>query len=324
MKTPLKIVLLDTGRGVNPDTIRMWRENLELEEHDEVAIMAWQPPREPLPVTEHYVFGPRLNLRNTEPRHVQTVGELFGGHDIDAAQLATDAAREDERDAAHPQSEDEDPDIAEIGSDDSPVSESDLAGQMTEAVSEDGHEWISAEYGNDKTGSTENGDEGSSVEGKPAAKTPTTPDPVSQSARRSPTNPAHHKVAGLPVYHPQRLAHAVRWRGAKAIRMGRNTARTAKRRGKHALKVGNNPVAQAAQRAIATRNGSIATQFAVALARSEEAAALFAGADLVFPVDARSQRGAWLLARANTGPDVIVGYPAAIRALEKRRALTSG
>lgn len=347
----MKIVLLDTGRGVNPDTIRMWRENLQLGDDDTVALMAWQPPREPLPVTEHYVFGPRLALRETEPRHVQTLGDIIGGHDIDAGQLATQAARDDADDESA-QSEaagEGDPDGAEIGGEDSPMSESDLAGQLPEAVSDTGDHsahWESSEYGdeNDDDGdargeaadgpdsaaaaASERGTVGAAgrsasaisavaeTQGPPVPVIGPTGAPGSTGSTSVRTNSAHLRVANLPRTDPARIKHAVTWRLKKATKTGKGAARAAKR----SLKVGNNPVAKAAQQAIATRNGSIATQFAIALARSSEAAALFRSADLVFPVDARSQRGAWLLARANSGPDVMVGYPAAIRALERRRA----
>lgn len=339
----MKIVLLDTGRGVNPDTIRMWRENLQLTDDDTVALMAWQPPREPLPVTEHYVFGPRLDLRNSEPRHVQTKDDIIGGHDIDAVALADDDSTITEGD----------PDDAEIGGDDSPMSESDLAGQLPEAVADTGDHsahWESTEYGDDsdpvsgsdsvggpdgRSGLAGSNGAGPDTSNRPevgpaglsasadsaVAATQGSPEPAisptgTAGSSRVRTNSAHLKVAHLPRTSPTRLKHAVTWRLKKAAKTGRGTARTVKR----SLKVGNNPVAKAAQQAMATRNGSISTQFAIALARSSEAAALFREADLVFPVDARSQRGAWLLARANAGPDVMVGYPAAIRALDRRRA----
>lgn len=323
----MKIVLLDTGRGVNPDTIRMWRENLQLTDDDTVALMAWQPPREPLPVTEHYVFGPRLELRNTEPRHVQPAGDIIGGHDIDANSLAS-GDESDTANAVNMDNSDSDPDNAEIGGEDSPMSESDLAGQLPEAVADTGDHsarWESREYGDDADDDAHDASHGSDAE-------VTAEDAVDRlvatsgdaSAEATPvagpkrTNAAHLKVAHLPRTDPARLKHALTWRVNKATKVGKRAVGSAKRR----LKSGTNPVAKAAQQAIATRNGSIATQFAIALARSSEAAALFREADLVFPVDARSQRGAWLLARANEGPDVMVGYPAAIRALERRRAAT--
>lgn len=340
----MKIVLLDTGRGVNPDTIRMWRENLELQETDEVALMAWQPPREPLPVVEHLVFGPRLDLKNTTPREVETLGDLFGGHDLDAATLAEGAAQADDLDALA--AEDDDPDSNEIGSDDSPVSESDLAGQMAESVAESvtdhgERQWDATEFASpegdhlDSAHAEQLAEEAADAAADTAGAVPdattettaesATSDVAAQPASApapspsGPSNAAHSKVAGLPVYHPDRLRHAVTWRGRKALTHGRRAVGKAKRAAKKDLKVSDTPLAKAAQRAIATRNGSIATQFAIALARSPEAAELFRSADLVFPVDARSQRGAWMLARANAGPDVMVGYPAAIRALSARR-----
>lgn len=349
----MKIVLLDTGRGVNPDTIRMWRENLQLSDDDTVALMAWQPPREPLPVTEHYVFGPRLDLRNTEPRHVQTQGDIIGGHDIDAASLA--AAADDAATGTTDGDADDadDADDAEIGGEDSPMSESDLAGQLPEAVADTGDHsahWESSEYGDDEedaasdaarddAGSGNDDSEDDSGRAKvgpagmsatvdsPVAATQGAPDPVIAPTGTSGTtgsttvrtNAAHLKVAHLPRTDPARLKHALTWRVKKLEKTGKRALGSAKRR----LKTGSNPIAKAAQQALATRNGSISTQFAIALARSSEAAALFREADLVFPVDARSQRGAWLLARANEGPDVMVGYPAAIRALDRRRAKAS-
>ena len=235
----MRIVLLDTGRGVGADTIRMWRDNLQLTERDSIALLAWQPPREPLPVTDHYLFGPRLSLRRTEPRRVETLGDLFGGLDLDAESLAAEAARE------------------QAGDDD-------------------------------------------------AAGEPRTPRIISGEP------PREDLISRFAGPDSGMLRRALAWRVKRA--------RNALRRLRRSLKSGDGPVGALARRISSVRSGTISTRFAIALIRSQEAAVLFRGADLVFPVDARSQRGAWLLARANPGPDVVVGYPAAVRALARRRA----
>ena len=49
---------------------------------------------------------------------------------------------------------------------------------------------------------------------------------------------------------------------------------------------------------------------------SRRAARLFGGADVVVPVDALSTRAAWLLARREPRPDVVVTFQAAERVME--------
>ncbi|MBO3129952.1 hypothetical protein [Dermatophilus congolensis] len=265
----MKIVLLDTGRGVSAETIRMWRENLELLDTDEVELMAWQPPVEPLPVARHFVFGPRLDVRRPEPLSMQTLNGSDGA-DVDVADLVAEPAAS-ERGG-----------VAGAGGEESPVSVSDLAGQMGEVVQDH------------------------VTPGRIA-------DPNGEVYR---TGAEARASVSLPKYHPERVRQGVKWRSrrvkAKAVQV--------KRAAKANIKASDRPLAKVAQQAIAVRHGSISTRFAVALSRSRTASEVFAGADLVFPVDARSQRGAWLLARRHPGPDVVVGYPAAKRALRARRA----
>lgn len=61
-------------------------------------------------------------------------------------------------------------------------------------------------------------------------------------------------------------------------------------------------------------------QFATAAARSSRAVELFRDADLVVPLDARSQQAAWVLAKRVDGPRVVVGFPAANRELQRLRS----
>ncbi|MDO5710687.1 MAG: hypothetical protein Q4P32_02975, partial [Micrococcales bacterium] len=55
---PARVVLLDTGRGVRAATVQRWREELGMLPRDELRLLSWQLPAEPLPLRSHDVLGP--------------------------------------------------------------------------------------------------------------------------------------------------------------------------------------------------------------------------------------------------------------------------
>ncbi len=69
----------------------------------------------------------------------------------------------------------------------------------------------------------------------------------------------------------------------------------------------------------ATRGRGISTRFGLAAATSRRVRALFRGMDLAVPMDTGSHKAAWLLARREAGPDVVVSPDAAARRLAARR-----
>ena len=76
----------------------------------------------------------------------------------------------------------------------------------------------------------------------------------------------------------------------------------------------------AVRTAFRRRGSGIPNEFAMSVLTSRRAARLFGGADVVVPVDALSTRAAWLLARREPRPDVIVTFQAAERVIAQRRA----
>ena len=58
----MRIVLLSTGRGLRPAAIDEVLARLNLNDSDEVCVVSWYPPRNPLPVDHHLVLGPHLRV----------------------------------------------------------------------------------------------------------------------------------------------------------------------------------------------------------------------------------------------------------------------
>ncbi len=119
-------------------------------------------------------------------------------------------------------------------------------------------------------------------------------------------------VSALPRTHPRRLAHGLGWR----LRRGRLVARRVTRSSAGLTELPSHVVRTAFRR----RGSGIPNEFAVSVLASRRAARLFGGADVVVPVDALSTRAAWLLARREPRPDVIVTFQAAERVIAQRRA----
>jgi hypothetical protein len=70
------------------------------------------------------------------------------------------------------------------------------------------------------------------------------------------------------------------------------------------------------------RKDAISWEFTLAATSSRTVNAVFATADVVVPVDQRSQKAAWILARRHAAPEVIVTLPAAARAVASRREVS--
>lgn len=291
----MKILFMDTGRGTHRAAIDNWRSQLSLEPDDTVSMLSWNVPREPLPLVEHLVFGPKLRPLHSEPRRCRTAFGLFDDSDIGLSEIRKADARRR-------------PD--ESSPSDPGLSEEQLATQLTEQTA-----------GEKVTGHPDSSAADAAPEPEPPA------DPVAEHlvldgedflgdeefddavlARRR-----RNVTAAMPVYHPTRLRQAAKWRVNKARLFGRRGVNKVKRE----LKQSDLAPVKAAQK---VAGDGVAVQYALAASRSEHAKRLFAEADVVVPLDYRSQRAAWVLAQQVPGPDVIVGLPAASRVIAERRA----
>ncbi|WP_168583418.1 hypothetical protein [Gephyromycinifex aptenodytis] len=310
----MKIVFMDTGRGTHRGAIDMWRAKLALEPQDTVSMLSWNVPREPLPITEHLVFGPKLRPLRSEPRRCRTAFGLFDDSEVSLSEIRL--AEQVPQETASPR----EPGLAE----------EELATQLTEQNADE-----------KATGRPEEAAEESveaesteaaalpSAEGSPTSpEEPDKPvDPVEEFlvldgedflgdeefdeavlARRQ-----RNRTAAMPVYHPARLRQAAKWRVNKARLLGKRAQSKLRRE----LKSSNAMPVQVAAR---LASDGVSAQFAAAAARSRHAKRVFAEADVVVPLDYRSQRAAWVLAQQVPGPDVIVGLPAAARVIADRRA----
>lgn len=63
----MRVLLIDTGRSRGAANVETWRTQLGLVPQDDVALVSWLPPAEPLPVVDHMVFGPVLDCGRREP-----------------------------------------------------------------------------------------------------------------------------------------------------------------------------------------------------------------------------------------------------------------
>lgn len=309
----MKIVFMDTGRGTHRVAIDAWRAKLALEPDDTVSMLSWNVPREPLPISEHLVFGPKLRPLHTEPRRCRTAFGLFDDSDVSLSELRrADAQTPPEANSTR-----------EPGLD-----EEDLATQLTEQTADQratGHPQMPS--AGDDAPAAELGDQAeAAVKQEPVPEVAA--DPVVEFlildgedflgdeefdeavlARRQ-----RNRTAAMPLYHPTRLRQAAKWRLNKA----RLLTKRARAKVRRELKNSNAGPVQVAARL--TGDG-VSVQFAAAAARSQHAKRVIGEADVVVPLDYRSQRAAWVLAQQVPGPDVIVGLPAASRVIAQRRAL---
>lgn len=309
----MKIVFMDTGRGTHRGAINAWRAKLALEPDDTVSMLSWNVPREPLPIGEHLVFGPKLRPLHTEPRRCRTAFGLFDDSDVSLSELRrADNQRPQEANSTR------EPGLAE----------EELATQLTEQNADEKATGAphAPSAGNDTTGAEEVVQAEAVVEQDPAPEV--SADPVDEFlilegedflgdeefdeavlARRQ-----RNRTAAMPVYHPARLQQAAKWR----LNRARLLTKRAKAKMRRELKNSNTAPVQVAAR---LASDSVSAQFAAAAARSHHAKRVFGESDVVVPLDYRSQRAAWVLAQQVPGPDVIVGLPAASRVIAERRAL---
>ena len=196
----MKVVLVDTGRSRAAANIETWREQLGLRSDDEVALISWLPPKEPLPVVDQMVFGPRLDWTRREPL-------------------------------------------------------------------------------------------------RPAVGLP----------RREPVG-TPPSLWDLPRVHPRRLAAAMDRRLAPVM-----TRLPGGMTSPWDLLSSTSPIARRIRRRAGVKSDGVATDYALAVARSREAARLLAWADLAAPVDPKSRKATWVLAKRVPGPEVTIDLTSAAR-----------
>jgi hypothetical protein len=252
----MKVLVLDTGRGIGTVKVESWREHLGLKADDRLDLVSWFPPREILPLRRHLVCGPVLRLGHepvdwavaeASPARAATAGEVTGSQVEPGVFGASEPTTEQDADQGY-------------------VEAADGGGSAHPGLAQ-----------------------------PPAA------------------------TDSLPVYHPRRLRQAVRWRARRHVRrVGRLPSRVRKRAHQRLSQVRGLPD-RAARSLLQRRGDGIAGGYVLATLGSRQVRRLFADADVVLPVDARSQKAAWLLARRYAGPDVLVTLPAARRALDARR-----
>jgi hypothetical protein len=116
-------------------------------------------------------------------------------------------------------------------------------------------------------------------------------------------DPTTH-LAHLPVYHPRRVRQALVWR-TRLLR--KSVERSDKLSG-----LRTHPRYRKARNAMTP---GVSLAFASSCLRSRTVHDLTRDADIVIALDAASHRGAWALAQKVSGPDVVIGIPAAKRLL---------
>lgn len=295
----MRILIMDAGRGTRGPKVALWREKLGLAADDDVALLTWQAPAEPLPVVAHLVAGPALHL-GREPR-----AQLVAGQAGAAIAQAGRAGRgrpgglEARIEAAESTVLADEPSEQFADADALAVTDIERAPRVGDDV---GAEVDGGPGGAQGAGGT-GGADGAGGPGGADGAGDDSPD----------TSPG---LGDLPRRHPRRLAHGLRWRGN---RLRRQTRRRYRRGRAQVAAVGELP-SRAVRSVLRLRGSGVPNEFALAVWGSKEAARLFAGADVVVPVDELSQRAAWVLAQRVEGPDVVVTFHAATRVIARRRA----
>lgn len=111
----MRVMVVDTGLGNHPAQVEELREQLGLEDDDELVWLGRQLPKQPLPVSEHLVLGPSLR-RMLAARRCETSRGAQPNDEIHRADLPRDAEVVSESD----------------------LSEDDLDEQLPEAAAHDG------------------------------------------------------------------------------------------------------------------------------------------------------------------------------------------
>ncbi|MGC5583360.1 hypothetical protein [Ornithinimicrobium sp. W1665] len=316
----MKVVVMDTGRGIDERKVALWRSHLGLGTTDELSLVSWFAPKVHLPLARTLVCGPVLRL-GQEPTDWPVLPTGAGpatdlvpssAPEVGGAAGAVEGAAVEE--AAGPPSGglgvpelDEQLSEQEAG----PVQAAAADQDPDRAEAEDGGGTYTTTGPRAATGSHETGP----TEGQ---------EPTARS----------NDLSHLPVHHPRRLRQAVRWRSRRAQRRASRLVSAQVRRVKRVTTRGaalpddwrklparaRDLPSTSVRKALSERKDGISWEFALAATRSSAVGELFRSADLVVPVDERAQKAAWLLARRHRGPDVYVTLPSGARALAARRA----
>lgn len=81
----------------------------------------------------------------------------------------------------------------------------------------------------------------------------------------------------------------------------------------------SSPRGQSVRSALGLKSDGVATDYAIAIARSADAAELAEWADVVVPYDVRSRKAAWMLTRNTTRPAIVLDMVSAKRVVAERR-----
>lgn len=123
----------------------------------------------------------------------------------------------------------------------------------------------------------------------------------------------------LPTLHPRRIRKAVAWRirrlkRAERIRRLKRAERT--QASSRLTGIRTHPLFRKVRNRLSP---GVSLGFAASCLRAGKVHDLICDADLVVALDAASQRGAWTLAQRVSGPEVVIGIPAAKYVIDRRR-----
>jgi len=166
-----------------------------------------------------------------------------------------------------------------------------------------------AELGTEEPGTEEPGTEELDTE-EPGAESP--------GENTSPTEAAP-ATPQLPTLHPRRIRKAVAWRirrlkRAERIRRLKRAERT--QASSRLTGIRTHPLFRKVRNRLSP---GVSLGFAASCLRAGKVHDLIRDADLVVALDAASQRGAWTLAQRVSGPEVVIGIPAAKYVIDRRR-----
>lgn len=296
----MRVIVMDTGRGIGPDKVAMWRAHLGLGADDQLSLVSWFTPKATLPLFTHLVCGPVLRL-GQEPQD-------WAVQDPEPEPTSEHEAQQSE--ASRPWTGAEGMVDATSGGLgilelDQQLSEQEAGPAQAAAadqqpVSEDQDDDVNA--GRDRR---------SFAAG-----------PVVAADRSAPTGApvaTSTDLSHLPVHDPSRLRQAVRWRRKRAQRRASRFASRQVRRARAFKDRNSHLPSVAVSRSLRGRKDAISWEFALAATGSRTVRQFFRTADVVVPVDGRSQKAAWLLARRYEGPHVVVTLPAAARLITLQR-----
>lgn len=308
----MRILIMDAGRGTTGTKVGLWRDKLGLLPQDDVALLSWHPPKEPLPVVAHLVAGPAFHL-GREPRRWRTASPAQAERAREQAAAAEHADPHDQL-AQIPEPGQPVDEISEQFADEEALAVTDRAGAQVDSQTEEieetaGPEPEAAAPLPDASACATSGFATSGAPGMAADRASAVQNSVTSQA------PERSRPARLPRTDPRRLLHGLRWRANK-VRMA---ARSQYRRGRSRMRKADEPASRAVRSVLRMHGSGIPNEFALAVAGSKDAARLFDDADVVVPVDDLTPRAAWLLAHRCPHPEVIHTFHAAKRVIAARR-----